>query len=290
VSPFRSAASEQRSARRRPSRRRASLAIVAGFVVLAVSGCSQQDVDQWRRLGFPEPATEQAPRILTLWQGSWTAAIAVGLVVWGLVVWSSIFHRKKGEDLPPQVRYNVPIEAIYTVVPFIIILVLFYFTARDESELRKLHDDPDVTVNAVGKRWSWDFNYLDENVYVTGTPGEPPTLVLPESKRVRFQLTSPDVIHSFWVPAWLFKLDVIPGRTNEFEVTPDKQGTFAGKCAELCGLDHARMLFSVRVVSATEYDAFIQSLRDRGQTGKVTTGVARSGVSEEAAAGEGSEQ
>jgi cytochrome c oxidase subunit 2 len=288
VSRFRSVAAPRQEVRRPLPGRRALLALVAGVVVLSVSGCSQQDVDQLRRLGFPEPATKQAPSVLTLWQGSWTAAIAVGMVVWGLVVWSSIFHRKKGEELPAQVRYNVPIEAIYTIIPFIIILVLFYFTARDQTELTKLRDNPDLTVNAVGKRWSWDFNYLDENVYVTGTPGERPTLVLPVDERVRFQLTSPDVIHSFWVPAWLFKMDVIPGKTNQFEVTPDKQGTFAGKCAELCGIDHSRMLFHVRVVSRAEYDAFIQSLRDRGQTGKINTGVARSRVAGEPE-GEGSE-
>jgi cytochrome c oxidase subunit II len=287
VSPFRFS-TQKRPARRWLPARRAIFMLVAGLVVLTASGCSQQELDEWSRLGFPEPATEEAPRVLTLWQGSWAAAILVGLVVWGLVVWSSIFHRKKGEGLPPQVRYNVPIEAIYTIIPFIIILVLFYFTARDEDELLKLRDDPDVTVNAVGKRWSWDFNYLDENVYVTGTPGERPTLVLPEGERVRFKLTSPDVIHSFWVPAWLFKMDVIPGRENQFEVTPDKQGTFAGRCAELCGVDHSRMLFTVQVVDRAQYDAFIQSLRDRGQTGQINTGVTRSGVGE-TVEGEGSE-
>jgi len=289
VSPIRSgSATKPRSVLRSLHGRRVLLAFVAGLVMLTASGCSQQDVDEWRRLGFPEPATQEAPRILTLWQGSWAAAIAVGLVVWGLIIWSSIFHRKKGEDLPPQVRYNLPVEAIYTIVPFIIILVLFYFTARDQSELLKLRDDPDVTVNVVGKRWSWDFNYIEEDVYATGTPEERPTLVLPEGERVRFELTSPDVIHSFWVPAWLFKLDVIPGRVNKFEVTPDKQGTFAGRCAELCGVDHSRMLFTVRVVDRAEYDAFIQSLRDRGQTGQINTGVARSGVGE-SVEGEGSE-
>lgn len=286
MSPFRSVAAP-RSARRSLPGRRVLLALVAGLIVLTVTGCSQQELDEWRRLGFPEPATEEAPRILTLWQGSWAAAIAVGLVVWGLVVWSSIFHRKKSEELPPQVRYNVPIEALYTIVPFIIILVLFYFTTRDQNELLDLKDEPDMTVNVVGKRWSWDFNYLDEDVYVTGIPGEPPTLVLPEGEKVRFQLTSPDVIHSFWVPAWLFKLDVIPGRPNTFQVTPDKQGTFAGKCAELCGVDHSRMLFNVRVVSQAEYDDFIQSLRDRGQTGQINTGAVRTGG--RGVEGEGSE-
>jgi cytochrome c oxidase subunit 2 len=125
----------------------------------------------------------------------------------------------------------------------------------------------------VGFRWSWAFNYLDEDVYDIGLPvgesttNEPPTLVLPINEKVRFELTSPDVIHSFWVPNWLFKMDVIPGKTNAFEVTPDKLGTFPGRCAELCGTDHARMLFNVKVVDRTEFNQHVAALRAKGQTG-----------------------
>ena len=80
------------------------------------------------------------------------------------------------------------------------------------------------------------------------------------------------MIHSFWVPAFLFKMDVIPGRTNQFEVTPNKEGTFIGKCAELCGVDHSRMLFTVKVVSQAEFDAHMQELRAKGQIGQLTSG------------------
>ena len=80
---------------------------------------------------------------------------------------------------------------------------------------------------------------------------------------MKFTLHSNDVIHSFWVPAFLFKMDVIPGRHNTFEITPTKLGHFDGRCAELCGQDHARMLFNVRVVSPQEYDAYVTDLKAR---------------------------
>jgi cytochrome c oxidase subunit II len=249
------------------SRRRLRRALTSGAVTLtlalSVTGCSSEELP---RLGFPTPATENADRILSLWQGSWAAAFAVGAVVWGLIVWSAIFHRKRGEGLPRQTRYNVPIEALYTIVPFIMVLVLFYFTARDESKIIALSDEPDHEVNVVGRQWSWTFNYLEADAGVAGSPGKPPTLVLPQGETVRFTLTSPDVIHSFWVPAFLFKMDVIPGRTNEFEITPDQQGTYMGKCAELCGVDHSRMLFNVKVVSPEEYDRYVSELEAEGRT------------------------
>ena len=91
-------------------------------------------------------------------------------------------------------------------------------------------------------------------------------------EKVKFELTSPDVIHSFWIPAFLMKMDVVPGRNNQFAVTPNTEGEFVGKCAELCGVDHSRMLFDVKVVSRAEYDAHIADLRERGQVGKIDSG------------------
>jgi cytochrome c oxidase subunit 2 len=266
VSPYGSDRSPRRSARRRVSQ-----ALALGLLLTATAGCSSEDLP---RLGMPTPVTEQGPRILSLWQGSWIAALAVGALVWGLIVWSAIFHRqKRGQGLPPQTRYNVPIEVLYTVVPFIIILVLFYFTVRDQNELLRLKN-PDETINVVGRQWSWTFNYTDADVWEAGTPGNPPTLYLPRGERVHFDLTSPDTIHSFWVPAFMFKLDVVPGRINRFELTPTKEGRFAGKCAELCGTDHSRMLFNVEVVSPEQYQAHLAELRAKGQTGVLPNGVA----------------
>jgi cytochrome c oxidase subunit 2 len=139
-------------------------------------------------------------------------------------------------------------------------------------------------VNVVGRQWSWSFNYnydavtkkagvTGPAVYDAGTPANYPTLYLPVDERVRFTLTSADVIHSFWVPAFLFKLDVVPGRINEFEITPDKLGTYIGRCAELCGVDHSRMLFYVKVVTPAEYDAHLAQLTTAGKTGQLPIGI-----------------
>ena len=247
----------------------ALIAIVALPVLL--SGCSNDS--EFTRLGFPSPATKEAPTALTLWQGSWIAAGAVGILTWGLMIWAIVvYRRREGDPVPAQTRYNVPIEIMYTIIPLVMILGLFYFTARDQAALTKVSNDNTHTVNVQGWRWSWGFNYIEEDAFDAGTPAHRPVLWLPVNEKVKFELTSPDVIHSFWVPAFLTKMDVVPGRHNAFEVTPNKLGTFAGKCAELCGVDHSRMLFDVKVVSRADYDAHIAELKAKGQVGKIDTG------------------
>ncbi|MFI1653241.1 cytochrome c oxidase subunit II [Streptomyces avidinii] len=300
---------------RRPMRRKLLQALTAGVVLATATGCSYTWKD-FPRLGMPTPVTEEAPRILSLWQGSWAAALITGILVWGLIIWSIIFHRRSRTkiEVPAQTRYNMPIEALYTVVPLIIVSVLFYFTARDESKLLALTPKPPHTINVIGFQWSWGFNYIEnvdgeaatpkagevpkelasipdrftkdfpagaEGVYEKGVPGDRnpqtgnpgPTLVLPKGEKVRFILSSNDVIHSFWVVPFLFKQDVIPGHTNVFEVIPSQNGTFMGKCAELCGVDHSRMLFNVKVVSPEEYRAYLKDLAEKGQTGYLPAGI-----------------
>src|SRR5699024_12616308 len=111
---------------------------------------------------MPEPITEQAERVLSLWQGSWLTAFAVGILVWGLITWSVIFHRKRSEQLPPQVRYNMPIEARYTVLPIVIISVLFFFTAREQPYLMDTDKPDDVHVELAAVQGAWQLNYMDD--------------------------------------------------------------------------------------------------------------------------------
>ncbi|WP_239308030.1 MULTISPECIES: cytochrome c oxidase subunit II [unclassified Frankia] len=236
-----------------------ALRLVTGFAFLALLATAC-DVPNF---GFPDGVTDLTPRILNLWQGSVIAALAVGAFTWALIFYAIIMFRRKSDELPQQVRYNLPVEILYTVVPLVIVAGLFYYTARDEIEIDKLPPNPDVTVNVIGFRWNWQFRYLDTGqhgtipVEVTGRPGEPAVLVLPQGRTIRFVETSPDVIHSFWVPEFLFKRDVVPGRINQFQLTITKTGTFIGRCAELCGVDHDRMNFYVKVVPGDEYDRFI---------------------------------
>ncbi len=246
--------------------RRAGLGALGVLLLVTLSACSSEQLPT-----FAMPvrhATDKSPGVLSLWQGSWIAALTIGAITWGLILWPVLAHRRKrgASDLPPQTRYNLPIEVFYTAVPVIMIAVFFYFTARDESRITALSGKPShkITVNAI--RWSWQFSYVSDagpKTTVTGTPGKPPTLVLPEGESVQFLLHSNDVIHSFWVPAWLYKMDVIPGRSNTFEITPKQLGRFRGKCAELCGRDHSRMLFNVKVVSPADYQAYLTRLKTR---------------------------
>ncbi|GII76043.1 hypothetical protein Sru01_10250 [Sphaerisporangium rufum] len=214
---------------------------------------------------MPEGVTKEADIIQNLWNGAWIAALAVGVVVWGLILWACAFHRKRKNSpdaLPPQVRYNLPIEILYTTIPIIMVAVFFFFTARDENAIVKVAGTPDVKVQVEGFQWSWRFTseYNGKTVRVSGTPEQKPVLVLPIEKKVRFDLVSPDVVHSFWVPAFLFKRDVIPGAKNVFDInTLNRPGEFAGRCAELCGVDHSRMLFTVKLVPQAEYDQYVNS-------------------------------
>ncbi len=251
---------------RRPARRTgARLAAVAAAAALLTSGCDARSVyENSFSLGFPDPVTDQAKQIYDLWLGSVAAALVVGVFVWGLIFFAVVRYRKRSDDLPRQVRYNLPIEVLYTVVPFVIIAVLFYYTAVSENDVNKVSDDPDVTIGVIGFQWNWTFTYEDgdpatADPSVTGVPGQPAQLVLPTDRTIRFLETSNDVIHSFFVPAFLFKRDVIPGRINQFQITIRQEGTYIGRCAELCGEKHDRMNFEVRVVSPQEYDRFIAS-------------------------------
>ncbi len=250
-----------------PRRSGLRLAVGGAALVLLTAGCDARSVyESSFSLGFPKPITDQGKRIYDLWLGSTAAAAVVGLVVWALIFFAVVRYRKRSDSMPRQVRYNLPVEVLYTVVPFIIVAVLFYYTAIGENYVNKLTKNPQVTVGVVGFQWNWQFNYQDgdpatADPSITGAPGRPAQLVLPVDRTIRFVETSNDVIHSFFVPKFLFKRDVIPGRQNAFEVTIRKQGTYVGRCAELCGEKHDRMNFEVKVVSGQEYDAFIETMR-----------------------------
>jgi cytochrome c oxidase subunit II len=246
-------------------RRRTKAAGVGALAVmlLALTGCAN---DTFTRMGFPNPVTTQGKIVVSLWQGSWIAGLLVGCVVWGMIVWAVIFHRKRGDKLPPQVRYNMPIEILYTVIPFVLIAVLFYYTAKDENAIDSIPKNPQQTVNVVGFQWSWQFNYPKYGVTEDGEMWEPnlpasqqhlPLLEIPEGETIEFNLTSPDVIHAFWVPEFLFKRDVIPGHPNHFSITADQTGTFTGHCSELCGVYHSRMLFTLKIVTPSQFQTWI---------------------------------
>jgi cytochrome c oxidase subunit II len=230
--------------------RRVPLALVA----IVLSGCSLE-------FGGGRGATRQGRDIFGLWQGSVIVAIFVGGLVWGLILFAILRYRRRNGDLPNQTQYFVKLEILYTVVPVVIVAVLFAFSYRTQNEVDALTRDPAVTIDVRGFQWQWQFHYRDDDVTVTGLPEREATMVLPEDRTTRLVLTSPDVIHSFYVPKFLFKRDVIPGVVNRVDVTPRDRGTFTGRCAEFCGLDHAKMTFEVKVVSFDDYRAWVSEQR-----------------------------
>jgi cytochrome c oxidase subunit 2 len=244
-------------------------------MALALAGCSAETTAQLKRLGLPEAATDRTPYMLNLWIGTWIAAGIVGVLVWGLIGWVSVRYMSHDNRMPRQGRYNLPMEIMYTIAPFIIVGVLFYYTILAQNAIIKKDPDPDVTIDVVGQKWSWTFNYksasdpaVGQDVWNAGTINATPDLYLPVNKVVHFNLSSPDVIHSFWIPSFYEKLDVIPGRKNNFFVTPNKMGDFRGKCAELCGTYHSTMLFNVHIVSEQDYQAYLKTLVAKGQVGE----------------------
>jgi cytochrome c oxidase subunit II len=256
---------------KRRAGRLVGLGVGAVTLTTLLGGCSLSEFgDAFGNFGWPAGGlTPQSSRMYDLWIGSVIAALVVGFFVWGLIFWCVIRYRKRGEQLPSQTRYNVPMEFLYTVVPFLIVAVLFYYTATVQSEVDKRSGNPDVTVEVIGFKWEWQFNYRDAPgedaqtiASTTGNAGYIPVLVLPTERTIRFEEHSNDVIHSFWVPDLLFKRDVFPGDVrNAFEVTLQSEGAYVGRCAELCGTYHAQMQFELRAVSPEEYDRFIAAKR-----------------------------
>tara|TARA_R110002124_G_scaffold99318_2_gene245178 strand:- start:1035 stop:1838 length:804 start_codon:yes stop_codon:yes gene_type:complete len=248
--------------------------------MLVLTGCTQEQLQGWLP-GDPE-TTNHTSRIIGLWVTSWMVLLVVGVITWGLIIWAAVvYRRRRGQTgLPVQLRYNMPIEVFYTIVPLILVIGFFAFTARDQAEIEKVEVNPDVSIEVIGKRWAWDFNYVDDNVYSAGVQADfnpdgtvdvdnLPQLVLPVDKKVEIKIESRDVIHSFWVVDFLYKKDMIPGKSNYMYFIPTKEGTYQGKCAELCGEYHSLMLFTVKVVSQAEYDDYIEGQRAAGFDGQI---------------------
>ncbi len=248
-----------------PNRARA---ILLAPLIFALAGCSSEKLPA---LGFPRGVTDINDISLSLWQGAWIAAFIVGAITAVLILWAAFRYRVKRranvggpEQLPEQVSYHLPLEIIYTVVPFIIVAVLFYFTARDQSTITKISPAGvavhEIDVNAI--QWAWQFTYPEaEDKTVTGTPEKLPTMYLPVGERIRINLTASDVVHSIWIPAFMMQMQALPYVKNQFEFTAQKEGTYPGFCNMHCGRNHSQMRFTVKVVSPAEYQNYINALK-----------------------------
>ncbi len=254
-------------------RRLAKIVGLVSLVAFAATGCSGDEV---LRFGWPEGITEQAQDMRTLWTGAVIASLVVGVFTWALMLWPVAFHRKKpgSDELPRQTQYNHVLEAIYTGLPVIIVVVLFVFTASTENKVLAKTANPDTVVNVTAFQWNWDFSYEKsqgtqpkkadgELVHTVGSTREIPLLVVPSGRTVEYRLRSNDVIHSFYVPEMHFKRDVFPfpdknNQDSTFQNKIDRPGSFVGRCAELCGSYHAFMNFEVRALPGDLFDQYLQ--------------------------------
>jgi cytochrome c oxidase subunit 2 len=244
------------------------LAVAAAAVAVSTSGCS---VDEVLRFGWPIGVTPEAAQMRTLWTGAAVAALIIGALVWGATAWTVAFHRKKAgaSDLPRQFQYNLPLELVLTVLPLIIVAVLFYFTVVVQNVVDRSPAGGELQVNITGFQWNWEFTYPETRgpnglpASVVGTTQSVPILVLPTDRPIAFTQQSQDVIHSFWVPEFLFKRDVFPDpaandQKNTWVIDRiEHPGAFVGRCAEFCGAYHSMMNFEVRALPPAQFDQFL---------------------------------
>jgi cytochrome c oxidase subunit 2 len=288
--------------RRRPWNRGLKAAALLASLAFLLTGCSFNDAERNLRFGWPTGVTRQAERMRVLWTWSGVAALILGVIVWGLIFWCCIRYRKRNDDIPRQTKYNLGVELVCVLFPFLVIIGLFWRTVVVEDDVTSLSKNPDVLVQVTAFKWNWQFTYKQvkdtsgketqtaysgQNDLINGQKNAPlylstvgsdreiPVLVIPVGKSVQVIEHSQDVIHSFWVPEFLFKRDVIPYGTqeeqqksglndNRFEFTATSTGSFVGRCAELCGTYHSQMNFEVRVVSPTVFANYLAALKKIG--------------------------
>ena len=205
------------------------------------------------------PASLQGQDLSGVWYIFGGAALFVAVFVYGLIAFCLVRWRERAGNtaIPPQFMKNPPIEITGVVIPLIMVIGLFYISYVREGVVDFLKPHPYTIVNVTAYRWSWQFRYPSRGIAVNGTVHNPPTLVMPLGKMTQINLYSDDVVHSMWMPSFLFKRDANPGMTNHFDVTPTQIGVFHGVCAEYCGLDHALMTFTIKVVPVGVYDRWL---------------------------------
>jgi len=222
------------------------------FAALVLSGCTVPG------FGASPGDTSSSHSTFHLWQGFSIGAVIVGGITLALMLWSIVMHRQKGDAIPKQTQYNVPLEIVYTVIPILIVIGLFAATLVVENkEVSNPKTDVIVDVNAF--QWGWEFLYPGHNAVVYGQTTQAPTMVIPSNENVHVNLTATDVIHGFYVHAFNFSRFALPGVTNQFTFKALNNGTFFGQCTQLCGLYHSYMYFHVKVVSPADYQTWLAS-------------------------------
>ena len=246
------ALSPQGAKDRRRGLRRGRRALALPVAALALSGCTLPG------FGASPGDTTSSKSVFHLWQWFSVGAVVIGLLVVLLMLWSIVMHRRKGDAIPAQTQYHLPLEVIYTVVPILIVFGLFAATLVVENkEVANPKTSVIVDVNAF--QWGWEFLYPGHSALVYGQTTQNPEMVIPSNENVHINLTSTDVIHGFYVHDFNFSRYALPGVTNQFTLRATNNGVFSGQCTQLCGLYHSLMYFRVKVVSPAEYQAWLDS-------------------------------
>ncbi|HLO35103.1 MAG TPA: cytochrome c oxidase subunit II, partial [Candidatus Deferrimicrobium sp.] len=240
----------------------AVLIVLAALVVL-----NAQSV--WASFFPPEAKSVEGQEIRGLYDVVFGIAVVIFLIVEGLIVWTVLrYRRKPGDDtLPPQTHGNNLAEVIWTVIPTAIVIFLFVISWQTLNSVEASSATPDLKVRAVAGQFQWSFDYLPADAKadtkaifsVTAPQGPDGGLFLPAGQTTHLFLHSPDVIHAFYVPQFLFKRDVVPGVDNQFDLeipAGDAGQTYRGQCAELCGVGHRIMLFEVHALAPADFQAW----------------------------------
>ncbi len=234
---------------------------MGALCLVLLSGCAKQGI------------SPQSKDVHQLYLIIMALALPVFVAVEALLIWCIVRYRKRDDSSAAQSVGGNRSLVVFFTIPAVIVAVLFPFGERTLMALEK-QTTPQVHIKVEGFQWEWTFLYLSEGIFISGktasedAPQVPAVMELPVGEPVEIELTSRDVIHSFFVPDLLFKRDAIPGRTSTFQFTPTTIGTFHSQCAEFCGLWHSRMTFEVNVVSAVDYQAWI--LQQRKEAKSVT--------------------
>jgi cytochrome c oxidase subunit 2 len=233
---------------------------------LVLSGCTVPG------FGASAGVTESSKSAFHLWQGFSIGAVIIGVLVVALMLWAIVRYRRKGDRIPEQHQYHLPLEVIYTVVPILIVFGLFAATLVVENKATA-NPKTNVVVNVNAFQWGWQFLYPGTNALVYGQTTQSPIMEIPVNTNVHINLTSTDVIHGFYVRAFNFSRYALPGVVNQFTIRAQSTGTFFGQCTQLCGLYHSLMFFRVKVVTPSQYAQWLTTFNNPADIAKAAAAL-----------------
>ena len=204
------------------------------------------------------PISPDARKVFDLYNVVLGFALLIFLLVEGAILYTVIRFRRRDDRMPKQVHGNNKLEVAWTFVPMVILASIFGLTINTMVDINRPPASGTLNVDVVGHQWVWEFRYPEQGITVFGTPAQTPEMVVPVGETVHLKITSTDVVHSFYVPRLLRKLDAVPGHTNEMRFLIDEPGRYDGQCAEFCGVGHTDMRFAITALEPADFQAWVQ--------------------------------